>query len=146
MTNVDFYVLASQTPQDQLRFACRLLEKAMDNNCRVLLQADNEQQARLLDDMIWTFRPQAFIPHALLDAADAPADCPISIGWHDHPGQHHDMIINLSRNIPPFFSRFRRYVSIVVQHDEVLDYTRSHYKFLKDRGYLINTHDMRLRG
>lgn len=145
MTSVDFYVLASQTPQDQWHFACRLLEKAVEKNNSVLLFANDEQHARQLDELIWTFRPDAFIPHALLDAADAPANCPVSITWQDNPGHHHDVMINLSHNIPAFFSRFRRYVSIVVQHDQVLDYTRHHYKFLKDRGYPVNTIDMRLR-
>lgn len=146
MTQVDFYVLAGQTRREQWLFACRLLEKALEKNNQVLLLTDNEQHAQKLDEMIWTYRPDAFIPHALLGATDAPANCPVSIGWQqDNPGHHHDLIINLSQHLPPFFSRFERYVSVVVQHDLVLDYTRNHYKFLKDRGYPVNTVDMRLR-
>ncbi len=145
MTHIDFYVLPKQTQRDQWLFACRLLEKALEKQNQVLVLTDNEQQARELDELIWVFRPDAFVPHALLNAADAPANCPVSIGWEDNPGHHHDVLINLSSRIPAFFSRFQRYVGVVVQHDHVLDYTRSHYKFLKDRGYPVNTVDMRLR-
>lgn len=145
MTLADFYVLAGQDTQDQMQFACRLLEKAMANNNNVLLYTDNEQQAQALDDLIWTFRPEAFIPHNLLGSNEAQSDCPISIGWQNDPGHHHDIIINLSKEIPTFYSRFQRYIGIVVQHDQVLQHTRKHFRFLSDRGYRINTHDMRVR-
>ena len=145
MTRVDFYVLSGQDPQQRLLFACRLAEKAFSRGNRVLIQTDTEASARALDDLLWTFRDDAFIPHALLNASDAPAECPVSISWHDDPGHHHDVIVNLSSGLPSFVGRFRRFVSIVVQHDQVLDYTRNHYKYLKDRGYPINNHDMRLR-
>lgn len=145
MTLADFYVLAGQAPQDQMQFACRLLEKAIANNNRVLLHTDNQQQAQDLDALIWSFRPDAFIPHALLGASDAPADCPVSISWQNDPGHHHDVIINLSQEIPPFYSRFQRYIGIVVQHDQILKHTRQHFRFLSDRGYHIKTHDMRVR-
>jgi DNA polymerase-3 subunit chi len=95
--------------------------------------------------MLWQFREDAFVPHALLNAEDAPADCPVSIGWHPEPGHHHDVIINLSPELPAFFSRFERLVEVVVQNDDVLDYTRQHFRFLKDRGYPIEHKDMRMR-
>ncbi|MCA6065336.1 DNA polymerase III subunit chi [Thalassolituus marinus] len=145
MTQVDFYILAAQTLEERALFACRLAEKAFSRGNRVLIQTDTEASARALDDLLWTFRDDAFIPHALLNASDAPAECPVSISWHDDPGHHHDVIVNLSSGLPSFVGRFRRFVSIVVQHDQVLDYTRNHYKYLKDRGYPINNHDMRLR-
>src|SRR5690554_7174625 len=68
MTLADFYVLAGQETQDQMQFACRLLEKAIANNNSVLLHTDNEQQAKDLDALIWSFRPDAFIPHTILGA------------------------------------------------------------------------------
>src|SRR5690554_3798547 len=142
MTPADFYVLAGQDTQDQMQFACRLLEKAMANNNNVLLYTDNEQQAQALDDLIWTVRPEASIPHNLLGSNEAQIDCTISIGWPDDTGQHHDIISSLGKAIPSFYSRFQRYIGIVVQHDQVSAHTRQHFRFLSDRSYRINTHDM----
>ncbi|MEK9765703.1 MAG: DNA polymerase III subunit chi, partial [Thalassolituus sp.] len=110
----------------------------------VLLQVSNEAEGKALDDMLWAFRADAFVPHALLSAKDAPVDCPVSIGWHTEPGHHHDVIINLCQELPPFFSRFERLVEIVVQNDTVLDYTRQHFRYLKDRGYPVTHNDMRM--
>lgn len=144
MTDVDFYVLAGQGQRDQMEFTCRLLEKALASNKRVLLQTSTEEQARKLDDLLWTLRPESFIPHSILGASDEPNDCPVSISWQPTPGHHHDILINLSDEVPPFYSRFQRYIGIVVQHDKVLSYTRNHFRFLKDRGHRITTHDMRV--
>ncbi|TNC88121.1 MAG: DNA polymerase III subunit chi, partial [Thalassolituus sp.] len=114
MTQADFYILGGQTQHEQWFFACRLVEQVRQKDRSVLLQVANEQDARALDDMLWQFREDAFVPHALLNAEDAPADCPVSIGWHPEPGHHHDVIINLSPELPAFFSRFERLVEVVV--------------------------------
>ena len=144
MTRADFYILGGQADHDQWFFACRLVEQIQQKGHKVLLQVDNEQKARELDDMLWQFRADAFVPHALLTAKDAPVDCPVSIGWSQEPGHHHDVIINLSTELPAFFSRFERLVEIVVQKDDILAYTRQHFRFLKDRGYPVTHNDMRM--
>lgn len=145
MTEVFFYVLAGQGQRDQLEFTSRLLEKALANNIKTLIHTNNKEQAEKLDQLLWTMKPDSFIPHALIDDQDAPENCLIHIGWGDNPGHHHEYLINLSNEMPPFYSRFKRYMGIVVQHDKVLNYTREHYRFLQERGYLIKTHDMRFR-
>lgn len=145
MTQVDFYILNKQSKQDQYIFACRLLEKAQQQGNRVLIQTDNEQSAKELDKLIWEFNPNAFLPHTLLTDTQLVNQSPIAISWQETPAHHDDIIINLSQNMPSFYSRFKRYIGIVVQEDQVLAQTRRHFKFLKDRGYQINTHDLRIR-
>lgn len=145
MTDVDFYVLAGQGQRDQLYFTCRILEKALEKNNQVLLHTSSKESAEKLDKLLWTLMPESFIPHALIGDTSAQEKCPISISWENDPGHHHDILINLSDEIPAFHSRFKRYIGIVVQHDKVLNYTRKHYQYLKERGYHIKTHDMRVR-
>ena len=151
MTEVDFYILGEQTVPEAWHFACRLTQQvAQERKMNVLLQVDDQQDAKMLDDMLWTFQPEAFVPHALLENSASQtqvADCAqVHIGWQHQPGEHFDLLINLSRQIPPFFAQFDRMVEVVVQHDDVLNYTRKHYRFLKDRGYPIRNRDQRLRG
>jgi DNA polymerase-3 subunit chi len=144
MTQADFYVLGKQAQHDQWYFACRLVEQIQQKGHQVLLQVSNEEEAKALDEMLWQFRPDAFVPHALLTAKDAPVDCPVSIGWQTEPGHHHDVIIILTPELPAFYGRFQRLVEVVVQNDDVLEYTRQHFRFLKDRGYPIDHKDMRM--
>lgn len=143
MTDVDFYTLAQQTLEDRLRFACRLTEKSINAGHQVLLLVDTPEQAQQLDQLLWSFREDAFIPHCLLSESNEHPDCRVHISLGDEIGQHHDVLICLSTQLPPTFSRFKRLLEVVVQEDEVLSYTRKHYKFLQDRGFPIRHHDMR---
>ena len=145
MTDVGFYILAGQQQQDQWQFACRLTEKASRQGNQVLIQLDSEQQAKAFSELLWCYRDDAFVPHALLNDPQAPANCQVSIGWQTDAGHQHDVLINLSHQLPDFFSRFHRLVEVVVQQDDVLNYTRKHYKYLQDRGYPITHTDMRMR-
>ncbi|MDF1763728.1 MAG: DNA polymerase III subunit chi [Oleibacter sp.] len=146
MTRGDFYILAGQTQNDQWVFVGKLVEQITRKHHQVLIQVSNQAEAEALDVFLWTFKPDAFIPHALLNASDAPADCPVSIGWlPNNHGHHHDVLINLCEKLPEFFSRFERLVEVVIQTDNVLNYSREHYRFMKDRGYLIEHKDMRMR-
>ena len=145
MTQADFYILAGQQRQDRWLFACRLAEQLQRKGRQVLLQVGNQEEAQELDQLLWTFRDDAFVPHACLSAEDAPLDCAVSIGWQDDPHHHHDVLIVLADELPPFFARFKRLVEVVIQEDQVLNSTREQYRFLKDRGYPLNNKDMRLK-
>ena len=73
MTQADFYHIASRTIHDQWLYACRLIEqKILPRKLNVLVQLDSRESAEAFDKLLWEFRPDAFVPHALLDAEDAP--------------------------------------------------------------------------
>src|SRR5690606_26468440 len=63
---VDVDVLAGQTRRAQCLFAWRLRGRALEKNHQVPLLTDSEEHAQKLDEVIWTSRPDAFIPHASL--------------------------------------------------------------------------------
>lgn len=56
---------------DKLAYACRLLRKAHRSRARVVVTGDAAQLARL-DQLLWTFDPGEFIPHARLRAGERP--------------------------------------------------------------------------
>ena len=139
MTLIDFYVLQKHTPEDQHNFACRLIEKAVRQGNRVMLATRNEAQSRALDALLWSFRPDAFIPHGVHGDPHA-ATAPVLISHHDDDERHSDVLVNLKLEIPTQFSRFQRLAEIVIQETRVLDNSRQSYAYYKQRGYPINTH------
>ncbi|WP_028292851.1 DNA polymerase III subunit chi [Oceanobacter kriegii] len=145
MTDVLFYVLAATKLSEQMQFVCRLTEKVQAQGKKIYIHANSKEHATALDDQLWQFRENAFVPHALVDEEHPVNDCPVQIGWHEAPIAFHDVIINLSNELPDFFARFERLVEVVIQEDTVLESTRDHYRFLRDRGYPISHQDMRLR-
>lgn len=131
MTEVDFYILPHTEPEQRDLFACRLAEKAFRQGHRVYLHTADAESATQLDELLWNFRPQSFLPHALLDDSSDR----VVIGWHDHPGDHSDVMINLALSVPAFIGRFARVAEVVVQSPHVRDPLRKSYAFYKDRGY-----------
>lgn len=137
MTRIDFYILQAKSEADRLHFAARLCEKAFKQNLRVLILTDNAETASELDQLLWFFKPDAFIPHSLtgLNLAEPVL---ISAG-EDDPSQH-ELLINLSFAVPAMFSRFQRLAEIVVQTPETLAATRTQFAYYRDRGYPVATH------
>jgi len=145
MTQVDFYILPDTEQQARLLFLCRLVEKVYKKQHRIYIHTDSEAASKEIDQLLWTFKVESFIPHHLLSDESAPASVAIGHGDNDGkgPGDHHDVLINLCEEIPDFFSRFERCVEIVTQQADILENTRKHFGFYRERGYPLNTHDLR---
>lgn len=140
MTQVSFYILKTAGEAAQLGFACRLAEKAHSENHSVYLHTPDTQLAQL-DALLWTFRQGSFVPHAQSNGdGQDDAQTPVMIGSKQPPVRLDDVLINLCGEVPAFFSRFRRAVEIVIpEHKEA---ARERYKFYKDRGYALETHNI----
>lgn len=149
MTQIDFYVLPDTTLEARLDFACRLAETIQRKGYRLHLHAEDETMARTLDDRLWTFRPDAYVPHALLGAegteAELDARIPVTIGWEAPPSPDLAVqaLLNLSPGIPEWFSRFERVAEIINQHQDVLVAKRQCWQTYKKRGYPVKAHQLR---
>lgn len=141
MTRIDFYVAGDKEAGSREQIACRLVEKAYRLGHRIYVHTDTPEQARLIDDLLWTFQAGSFIPHEL-NGASAEAAAPVLIG-HDgapHPGW--EVLVNLAAGVPTFFSSYARVAEVVDQSETVKAQTREHYRFYRDRGYSIETHNL----
>lgn len=131
MTRIDFY---SNVP-DKLGYACRLVRKAHAANCRiVLLTRDRDELARL-DQALWTFSEQEFLPH--VHAGDPlAANTPIILTDSDKADlPHYQLLINLSVGTPTHFARFERMLEIISSDDADKAAGRERYRFYQQRGY-----------
>lgn len=96
MTKIDFYQISG----DEQTFACRLIDKVYRAGHRIYVHTGSARQAEELDDHLWVFREDSFIPHAL---HSVDIEAPVKIG-HDHePSEHQEVLINLSGAVPDFF-------------------------------------------
>ncbi len=141
MTQIDFYLLKSQDEFQRLGFACRLVEKAWSQGHRVLIQTPSAAMSEQVNRLLWTFREGSFLPHGLLTEADADIT-PILINHGEEAGDEHQVLINLSQSVPPFFSRFERLAEILDQSPEILTAGRGRYSHYKERGYPLQHHQM----
>ena len=135
MTKIDFY----QISDEELAFACRLIEQVYRKGHQIYVHTLDEQQATQLDDHLWIFREDSFVPHALQAAG---IEAPIKIGFDHEPVDHQDVLINLSGTVPHFFSRFDRVAEVVPVDENRREAARQNYSFYKQRGYALNYHQM----
>lgn len=141
MTRVDFYISASTDNDARYLIACKLTEKAYKLGHRIYIHTDSSAQDQAIDDLLWTFRDGSFIPHQNLSES-SPKPAPVLIG-HDKDMTHEaDILINLAQKIPDFFSQFERVAELVNEDPNYKAQAREHYKFYRDRGYELKTHNL----
>ena len=158
MTKIDFYITNINTLDEYLNFACRLTEKAYRKQCDVYLHTANEEHMAALDKLLWTFRPNSFLPHSSESNAEngsvnkatennnsaelASATGEILVACSGDPREHHDVLVNLTEQTPEFFSRFTRVAEVVMGTDEAKAKSRQRYKYYRDRGYPLEVHNL----
>jgi DNA polymerase-3 subunit chi len=138
LTSIDFYFNAG----DRLEVACRLAGKALQQQKRMLIYAPQPELAQRIDRLLWTAQAVSFIPHC---AAQDPlaADTPLLIAGDDAPPVHAcEVLLNLSADCPPFFERHERLLEIVAQDEDERAAGRARFKFYRERGYEIRSHDL----
>ncbi len=65
MSKVDFYILPTDSLSARLDFACKLCEKAWRLGHQVYLHCQDAEQRSELDQRLWRFKGEAFVPHDL---------------------------------------------------------------------------------
>lgn len=138
MTEVSFYTFAP----DKLAVLRQLAAKAHGQRLNVLIHTDDSALADNVDRMLWANPPLSFLPHCR-DSDALAAQTPILIGVNADRLARADVLINLDNNHPAQFSRFDRVLEIVTADEEDRANGRERYKYYQERGYAIQTHDLR---
>lgn len=137
MPKVDFYVLKDPSPR--LSFACRLLEKAYLENQKVYAHTSCQADAHALDEQLWTYRDNSFIPHNLTSETVTPIP-PIQIGFDATRTCKHPILLNLSDQIPDYFGQFQRVIEIVDQDNKTQ--AREKFKQYRDQQCDLTTYNV----
>ena len=138
MTSIDFYFNAA----NRLNVACRLAGKALQQKKRVLIYAPQAEMAQKIDRLLWTAQAVSFTPHCFAHDPLA-AGTPVLIALDDAPqAAACEILLNLSPECPPFFERHQRLLEIVAQEEDEVLSGRARFKFYRDRGYELRSHDL----
>lgn len=138
---VDFYLLAASEAEARWLLACRLLEKAYLRGHRVFVYCNNKEQAELIDELLWTFKDDSFIPHNLQGEGPEPPPA-VQIGYQDEPRGFNDILLNLADNIPSFYSRFQRVMELVSNDESSKELSRLNYRQYRDNKCVMHTHPL----
>jgi|TARA_B100001964_G_C13683764_1_gene358707 DNA polymerase-3 subunit chi len=148
VTRIDFYQIDSE--EEPLLFTCRLIDKIYHLGHHIHIHTSTVAQSEQLDNLLWSFRPDRFIPHlicahddeAKVDQGAKEPGVRVKISHGVEP-DHCDILVNLSNDIPGFFSRFERVAEVVPLDELSRESARISYKFYQDRGYPLHYHEMK---
>ena len=137
MTSIDFYTHVN----DRFEVVAKLVAKAFTQHRSVRVLTSDPESTETLDRMLWLQPATGFLPHCRVDSRLA-AETPI---WIDHVLEHQGpaaVLINLHHSPPPFFSRFERLAEIVGVDPAGTAAARDRYRFYRERGYELRTHNL----
>mgnify|MGYP001299784750 FL=1 len=135
---VDFYVPSSDTPDERYTLACRVTEKAFQSGKQVYLYCQTPDQLTQMDERLWTFSLNSFIPHGLLGETDELVR--VILGCDDPSPDVAEIVISMANTPVSTFNLFSRVAEIVGTDDSELQLARNRFKFYRDNGVEPVTH------
>lgn len=124
---IDFYVLEKASYEAALALTCKLIETIFIEKKHIYILTSTKEEAEHLNDLLWTYREDSFLPHDLYGKSEEFPP-PIQIGSEASPNINHDILCNLSPNIPASYKQFNRIIEIVYNDLNVQQLARERYK------------------
>ena len=141
MTEIKFFF----NVDNKIHFACRIAKRAYEDGRKLIVYAASSRLTDEFDRQLWSFAPLSFVPHVKA-AHPLAGQTPIVLANDESGLTHHDSLINLGDDPPPFFSRFEALREVVNCDEEDRALARERLKFYKSRGFQIQTQDMLAHG
>lgn len=136
MVEIQFFHLRTRSVEDALP---QLLEKSLSRGWRVAVQAASDARLRALDDHLWRYRAEAFLPHGT-GKDPAPETQPVYLTASDENPNHADVRIFLEgvRMAPRLEGaaapRLRAVLLFNGEDNEELENARAQWRELRDAG------------
>lgn len=140
MPQAAFYLIARpRFRDDPLQLVCELAKRAFRSEQPTLILAASQAEAETLDEKLWEFDEQAFIPHQIAgdedDAITPVLIVPPGVTTPDRP-----LVINLREDCAP--GLFERVLEVVPADPERRAGSRARWKTYKAAGFDVVKHDM----
>ncbi|GAB1264840.1 DNA polymerase III subunit chi [Aurantivibrio infirmus] len=153
---VDFYVLDKDSVNERLKFVARLLEKLQKLGKSARILVENDESAQTLDDFLWQFPAESFLPHRRFEPSQASSseeeqsssNSPVLIQVANQAvgkSETYDVLIDLSTEAASTQFQHPRIVEVVIQEPGILASTRARYKFYREQGYPLQSHPIQIR-
>ena len=132
MTGVRFYICPETEWSEAAKFAARLARQLKRRGHRILFLTESIERQKALSDWLWQYPADAFLPHRI-EPTQPESGIDIAAGqeWDDH----HDVLINLTDQVPPNYARFEHLCEVVPSSDTLLANARTRWIHYKDRGH-----------
>ena len=132
---VQFYHLTS-TPLE--RALPKLLEKAVAAGYRVLLVGENDHQLEKLDQLLWTYDPDSFLPHGTIKGGSSEKQ-PILINSNFESPNGANLLAIINGAMSDKTEQFDRIIDMFDGKDQqAVENARNRWKKYKDQGHSLS--------
>lgn len=143
MTEVRFYHLERQS---QMQVVPLLLSKALERGHRIILKMANMTQVAQMNDHLWTFDAQAFLPHGAEQNGDSSKQ-PVYLTDGDENPNEADVLILCAGAESEAIGGFTLCCEMLDGHDQgAVSAARARWKVYKDKGYEVTYWQQNERG
>jgi len=141
MARADFYLIAKpRFLEKPLLLVCELARKACDAGQPLLILANSAAQAELLDELLWEFDPDAYIPHQIAGLDEDDDLSPVLIVSPEYDAPMRPLVLNL--RLEAVADGFDRVLEVVPADTASRDPSRARWKDYLARGITVTKHDM----
>jgi len=144
-TQVSFYLLENNqtstaqysAEQAPLIAACQQASHFYRQQQKVFIFTENQKQAELIDELLWSFEADSFVAHNL--PGEGPAyGSPVEISWFE-PKNRRPILINLTSTVPHFAQKFSHIVDFVPTDETLKQQARERFKQYRQCQFSIET-------
>ena len=141
MPRADFYLIDKpRFRADPLLLVCELAKKAFAGEQPTLILVRSRDQAEALDEKLWEFDENAFIPHQIVGDGEDDAITAVLIVPPDATTSDRVLVINLRDECAP--GLFERVLEVVPADEDQRLGSRERWKTYKQAGFDVAKHDM----
>jgi DNA polymerase-3 subunit chi len=141
MPRADFYLIGKPRFREQpLLLVCELARKASDAGLPMLVLCASAAQAEELDDLLWSFDPDAYVAHQIAGADEDEEEVPVLLAAPEHDAPMRPLVLNLREAAVP--DGFERVLEVVPADDSARGPLRERWKQYVARGLDVKKHDM----
>ena len=128
---------ADEQSADHLELACVQAANLYRQKQRVFIYVDDQKSAHQIDELLWAFDAQSFVPHNL-PGEGLQSGSPVEISWQA-PTNNRNVLINLSSKVPDFARQFSQIIDFVPEQDELKQQARLRYRGYQQLGFSVDT-------
>ncbi|WIH06995.1 DNA polymerase III subunit chi [Xanthomonas translucens pv. graminis] len=141
MMRADFYLIAKpRFLTEPLRLVCELARKANDANLWTLVLARDRAQAEELDELLWAFDDDAYIPHQIAGADVDEEEAQVLIVPPGVEAPSRALVINLRDDA--YLGACERVLEVVPADPAAREPLRERWKQYKALGFEVSKYDM----
>lgn len=129
MSDILFYHLESQPLERVLPV---LVEKSLERGWKVVVETSSDERAELIDNLLWTYRDDSFLPHARAGGSEDAVQ-PVLITTRPHNPNGAQVRFFVDRAVPQSGEGYERIVFMFSGHDpDAVTDARTAWRALKE--------------